>query len=270
MVAGLARDRHHFEHLQTLEWVDIPSWATHPLLNLAWHQTFLVILLRRLRIKVLHIPSYRRVVAFPTCPQVVTVHDCAAFSCKGKYDFLRHLFGSRILPPLIRRAARVIAVSETTRSDVRKYLGVPEIRIQTIPNGVQSIFFKECSEGEIQNRLAALGVSRPFFLYVSRLEHPAKNHVGLVEAFEILQKADRWFPSAGVRRCRLARCEFYPTKSSRVILERGDQTFGVRGSGGSPRSLRGRRGSGFSLGIRRLWASAHRGDGLRVPGSCFP
>jgi glycosyltransferase involved in cell wall biosynthesis len=32
------------------------------------------------------------------------------------------------------------------------------------------------------------GISKPFFVYVSRLEHPAKNHVRLIEAFELFKR----------------------------------------------------------------------------------
>jgi glycosyltransferase involved in cell wall biosynthesis len=39
------------------------------------------------------------------------------------------------------------------------------------------------------NASAKYALHRPFFLYVARLEHPAKNHVGLIAAFDQFKKA---------------------------------------------------------------------------------
>jgi glycosyltransferase involved in cell wall biosynthesis len=62
---------------------------------------------------------------------------------------------------------------------------VPEDRISVIYSGINHDFFRPLPKDEARDRLQMQhGLDKPFFVYVSRLEYPAKNHVRLIEAFE--------------------------------------------------------------------------------------
>ena len=116
---------------------------------------------------------------------VATVHDLAAFSVEAKYDPARMLFNRKVIPAMIRRADHIITVSEYTKQDLVKYTGYPEEQISVIYSGINRDLFQPVPKPEAQERLQVLhGLDKPFFIYVSRLEHPGKNHIRLIEAFE--------------------------------------------------------------------------------------
>jgi glycosyltransferase involved in cell wall biosynthesis len=94
------------------------------------------------------------------------------------------LYGRLIVPRLARRQHEIIAVSQQTARDIATCLRLPAGRVTVIHNGVDHERFFPGSRAEAQRTAAErFDLRQPFFLYVARLEHPAKNHVGLIEAF---------------------------------------------------------------------------------------
>jgi glycosyltransferase involved in cell wall biosynthesis len=191
-IAGLDQDREWFPWVREERWVSIPAAAAGGLKNLLWHQCALNRLLVEHRIDLLHIPSYRRMLWKSCVPQVATIHDCAPFILREKYDFARGFFGRMIVPRIARRVERVIAVSETTGADVVRWMRVPQARVTVIPNGIDHEMFRVPEGGALEEFRQRKNLRRPFFLYVARLEHPAKNHVRLIRAFEILVEGGKF------------------------------------------------------------------------------
>lgn len=161
----------------------IPSTLGQPLLNLAWHNTVLPGLGKKY--DVVHIPTARRIPLIKGSKIVATVHDLAAFSVEAKYDAARMLFNRKLVPAMIRNADHVISVSEYTKQDLIQYTGYPEERISVIYSGINRDLFQPVPRDVARERVHVLhGLEKPFFIYVSRLEHPGKNHIRLIEAFE--------------------------------------------------------------------------------------
>ena len=156
-----------------------------PVRDIVWHQTALPRLARTHELEVLHVPSYRRLPWARACALVATVHDLAAFHVAGKYDRLRMFYGRAVARRLARRPDEIIAVSHSTARDITRYWGLPDNRLTVIHHGVdRGRFFpveRDLAAAAAKDRF---GLSGPFFLYVARLEHPAKNHLRLLEAFE--------------------------------------------------------------------------------------
>jgi glycosyltransferase involved in cell wall biosynthesis len=153
----------------------------NPVINIAWHNLGLP----QQAYDVLHIPSYRRIPLLKRTKIVATVHDLAAFSVDGKYDRSRMFFNRRIAPAMIRRADHVIAVSQSTKDDLVQKVRYPEENISVVYSGIDHALFRPIAKDEARKQLVvAHGLEKPFFVFVSRLEHPAKNHVRLIEAFE--------------------------------------------------------------------------------------
>jgi glycosyltransferase involved in cell wall biosynthesis len=130
-------------------------------------------LLRRLRPRVAH---FQHVVA-PRCPcpAVVTIHDLS---------FERHpeLMGRRdrfvfrtMVPRSVRRAARVLAVSEWTKRDLVEHYGIPEERIVVTPNGVDSLFGPDGHRRD----------GAPYALFVGTLQ-PRKDPIAALEALALV------------------------------------------------------------------------------------
>lgn len=168
------------------EIVTVPERFRPAMKNIVWHQTLLPSLVRQLHIDVLHVPSYRRLLRCSPCALVATIHDLAPFHVRAKYDAARMFYGRVVVKYLARRQHELIAISMNTARDVERCFGIPTQRQNVIYNGIDHARFnpghREQAEAEaeaaVRRHLAA-----PFFLFVSRLEHPAKNHVRLIEAF---------------------------------------------------------------------------------------
>ncbi len=74
------------------------------------------------------------------CPCVVTVHDLS-FEREPKLMGLKdRLIFRTVVPRAVRRAARVLTVSERTKRDLVELYGVPPERIVVTPNGVDPAF----------------------------------------------------------------------------------------------------------------------------------
>lgn len=155
-----------------------------PVKNILWHQFKLPRLARRRGLDVLHVPSYRRMVWLKVCTLVATIHDLAPFHLAGKYDRGRMFYGRVVARRLARRQDRIIAVSRATARDLTEHFKIQSRRLRVIHNGVDHARFFPGPPQEAKARVAQqYKVCRPFFLYVARLEHPGKNHVRLIEAF---------------------------------------------------------------------------------------
>ena len=158
--------------------------------NIWWHQTLLPGLLRERQIDVLHVPSYRRMLWPKPCALVATIHDLAQFHLSGKYDRARMFYGRIIVPQLARRQDAIIADSQSTARDIEQFFGIPVARQHVILNGLDHNRFQPGDRAAAkQQATECWQLAHPFFVYVSRLEHPAKNHVRLIEAFNQFKRA---------------------------------------------------------------------------------
>ena len=168
--------------------VRVPERFRSPLKNILWHQAVLPGLVRRLQIDVLHVPSYRRLLWPRPCPLVATIHDLAPFRVAKKYDWARTFYGRVIAM----RQDQIIAISQNTAQDLERFFGMPRQRVKVIYNGVEHDRFFPGSREQAQAEMARRhNLQAPFFLYVARLEHPAKNHVRLISAFNEFKARSR-------------------------------------------------------------------------------
>ena len=156
-----------------------------PVKDILWHQQVLPQLVGEHRLDVLHVPSYRRMLWPKPCALVATVHDLAPFHIREKYDWKRMFYGRVIARRLAGRQDAIIAISHTTARDIARFWKLPGERITVIHQGVDHERFAPAPAG-IAKAVGRqrFGLDQPFFLYVARLEHPAKNHLRLITAFE--------------------------------------------------------------------------------------
>jgi glycosyltransferase involved in cell wall biosynthesis len=174
----------------TMEVVAVPEYFRPPVLNVAWHHIMLPRLVRKHRLDVLHIPSYRRLTQSGACATVATIHDLAPFHVTGKYDPLRMFYARVIVRKLARRQRAIIAISRNTARDIFRFFNVSRDRVRVIYNGLDhERFAPGLDEDTALRARARWNLPQPFFLYVSRLEHPAKNHVRLMAAFNQFKQA---------------------------------------------------------------------------------
>ncbi len=176
------------DHRFTLQTVG-DDWK-RPIRNIVWQNAVLPRLCKSRGYDALFIPAAnRRVPLWLPCPAVGTVHDFSSMHVEGKYDPLRDVYIKRVLPFLVRRLTRVIAVSECTKRDIIRFAHYSTDRIAVIPHGVDQDTYYPRDKVDSQNAIRdQYGLRAPYVLYVSRLEHPGKNHVRLIRAFAQLKR----------------------------------------------------------------------------------
>jgi glycosyltransferase involved in cell wall biosynthesis len=139
------------------------------------------------RLDVLHV-TYTAPV-WSRCPIVLTVHDIT-FATNPEWFSARDLrVLSRAVPWSIRRAARVITVSEVCRGQIIERYGLPADRVVCVHNAAGPAA-EAIERDAARNELVALGLDpgRPYILAVGNLQ-PRKNLVRLIEAYRSLAAA---------------------------------------------------------------------------------
>ena len=176
----------------TMEIVPVQEQFRPAIRNILWHQRQLPKLAREHALDVLHIPSYRRMLWRCPCPRVTTIHDLAPFWIRDKYDWKRMLYGRVIVPRLATRQEEIIAISANTAADIERFLAIPREHVHVIHNGLDHARFSPGPSSDPKTDAAArYQIDQPFFLYVARLEHPGKNHVRLIAAFNQFKASTR-------------------------------------------------------------------------------
>jgi glycosyltransferase involved in cell wall biosynthesis len=132
----------------------------------------------------------RRICGWAPCPIIGTVHDLAPLHLKNKYDFAHAVFNRNMLPFLTRRLDEIITVSQFSKDDIVRFAKVEQERVTVIPLAADSKrFFPVKDRKGIKDRMAEkFSITKPYILYISRLEHPGKNHVNLIKAFDLFRK----------------------------------------------------------------------------------
>ncbi len=87
-------------------------------------------------------------------------------------------------------AARVLALSETTKADLFRHYGVPPEKVRVVYPGLREGMGPVEDEGRVREVLARYGVRKPYFLYVGTLK-PRKNLLRLVRAYARFAPAER-------------------------------------------------------------------------------
>ena len=122
------------------------------------------------------------------CPSVVTVHDLA-------YEYFPDLFLDSDLYKLrrwtrlsVKSATKIIAVSESTKTDLVKLYKTDPSKIKVIYNGYDDKLFNTTSKLN-KTLLARYNIQNTkYILFVSTIQ-PRKNVVKLVQAFRLLKEA---------------------------------------------------------------------------------
>jgi glycosyltransferase involved in cell wall biosynthesis len=127
--------------------------------------------------KLLHPPRRARLTA--------TVHDLTCWLMPELHQADNVAAEKRFAERIWKPADRLIAVSENTRQDAVRILGLKPERIEVIYPGVAESYFAATAEGAAKH-----GLARPYVLYVGTVE-PRKNLAALLDAWEGLAASVR-------------------------------------------------------------------------------
>ncbi len=153
-----------------------------------WMQTVLPWQASRLYLDVCHFTNNVAPLWTP-CPSVVTIHDMTLW-LYPQHHYAKRLLAMRpIIPLAARRAAAIIAVSQSAKQDIVRLLRVPADKVHVVYEAASSCF-RPLPAGPAQTALRQkYGLSERFVLTVGTVE-PRKNLVRLLEAFAQLCKRD--------------------------------------------------------------------------------
>lgn len=121
---------------------------------------------------------------------IITIADLSMYVNPRWFSpkkFIGDFFWRKILiPQSIKKANRIIAISENTKSDLVKIFKVPESKIEVIYLGVEPpLPFLPLNKGEAEGVfMKKLNLSgKKYFLFIGTIE-PRKNIINIVRAFE--------------------------------------------------------------------------------------
>ncbi|MGH7903403.1 MAG: glycosyltransferase family 4 protein [Candidatus Dormibacteraceae bacterium] len=118
-------------------------------------------------------------------PSVITVHDLAIYLEPGWFPARQPLSTRLVVPRSIRRASRIVAVSENTARDLSRIFGVEPGRMEVVPHGVGAAFRPLDPERQAAAR-ARFQLPERFILFVGTIE-PRKNLDTLLSAWAMMR-----------------------------------------------------------------------------------
>ncbi len=141
---------------------------------------------RRAGVDVLWSPGYTAPYSAP-CPQVTTIHDMQYKTHPDDLGWLARTTTDVLVQVAVRRSARVLAVSEFSKSEIVRHTGIPAERVRVTLEAADAGFARRVDAGRARADVAeAGGPEGPFLLVVSNT-YPHKNIDLAVDAFGCLQ-----------------------------------------------------------------------------------
>jgi glycosyltransferase involved in cell wall biosynthesis len=154
---------------------------THrPPVRILWEQALQPWALRREDVDLLHGMALVGPLA-TQCPFVVTIHDLSFVRYPQNFQGLKRRYLQTFTRLSVRRARRVIAISENTKRDIVQHYGVEPTKVDMIHYGLDPIF-KPLPAESIERFRSEKGLPDRFILFVGTLE-PRKNVARLIEAY---------------------------------------------------------------------------------------
>ncbi len=139
---------------------------------------------------IIHFPNHHlgRYGNYLKTPFIITVHDLIRYFDMMSYETFIHPPNSRDRFYLnldyrgIKKATRIIALSQATKNDLVQHLGISDDRISVVYAGIDHNLFRPVSERIYGD---------PYILFVGS-EHPRKNFTAVVKAFALLRMEHRF------------------------------------------------------------------------------
>ena len=171
---------------QGIEILDLPknfSLVEIPLARL-WTQIRLPLELRKNKPDILFIPSHVMPFINYGVKTVVTIHDVAFKYFPDSYSLLRRRYLDITTQFMLKKADKIITISQTTKNDLIKFYGADEEKIEVIylsfdPPKKDTFHISEGKWGKTKEKF---GIIRKYLLYIGRIE-TKKNLVTLIKSF---------------------------------------------------------------------------------------
>jgi glycosyltransferase involved in cell wall biosynthesis len=158
--------------------------TVRPPLRIAWEQTILPRQLAALKPDLLHGLAYALPVGW-TGPSVVTIYDLSFLRFPRAFNTANRIYLTASTRATVRRASRILTISEHTRRDIVRFLSVPEQRVDVTYPAVEERY-RLLPADRVEAFRTAHGLPPVFVFALGTLE-PRKNLVGLLHAYARLR-----------------------------------------------------------------------------------
>ena len=167
---------------RNVKWVLVPN--KNPVHRLVWEQTMLPRLVRKSGVDLLHSPHYTRPISL-ACKSVVTFHDMTFFLFPELHTISKRVFFRFAIRMSSRLADGIIAVSENTKRDAMRLLGLPSEKITAVPLGIGEVFRPISNDQVLEQYRKKYQLPERFILTVGVIE-PRKNLEVLINSLKNL------------------------------------------------------------------------------------
>jgi glycosyltransferase involved in cell wall biosynthesis len=157
--------------------------------KLWWEQAGIVLAGRRAGIDILHSPYWTNPLWSPW-PTVVTVHDVIQLVLPQYQALARQRVYFGLVTRALRRATAIITVSECSRQDLVRTVGIPIERVFVVENAIPETLQPVTDEAALAAVRAHHGLTQPFVLYLGANDL-RKNLNRLIRAYAALPRALR-------------------------------------------------------------------------------
>ena len=159
-------------------------------LRILWEQIVLPSRVNSQKVDVFHYIDHTLSLLRKPCPTVITVHDLAFFRVPEMYNLSRRFYKQFISQRSVRRADRIITISEYTRREILELTGIDSRKVEVIPYGVDEKFRHMQNDPSLEEFRKKAGLPKRFILFVGTLQ-PRKNIDGLLNALhKVYRMAD--------------------------------------------------------------------------------
>lgn len=144
--------------------------------------------LRRLNCDLVHFANFNHPILYRG-KFVVTIHDLTLLFYPGRVrrKWVSEWGYMMTMKNAVRRASKVICISEFTKKDVIKYLNAPLEKVSVVYEAPDERIKKVEDKSQIIRIKKKFGITKPYFLYVGQWR-VHKNLVRLIEAFDIIRQ----------------------------------------------------------------------------------
>lgn len=147
--------------------------------------------MRRERLDILHGPANTTPLSYKKTT-VVTVHDLAIYKHPEWFPDGQGFSVKVTVPKSVARAKKIIAVSKSTKEDLKEVFDIPGSAVRVVHEGVEPTV--DYSEKRIRGLLDEMRIGKPYVFFVGTVE-PRKNLKALIKGFDaMMEKRHKFSP----------------------------------------------------------------------------
>ena len=150
--------------------------------RLYWENVTLPKKAERSGVEIMHIPGFAGTRRQGKYKKITTVHDLIGMIYPENLGLASRFYWQKWLPFCVKNSDAIIAVSEHTKKDIVRLLGVPEEKVHVVLSAVDPVFRPIKDVEDLDRVRKKYNLHQNFILNLGTIE-PRKNICGLIQAF---------------------------------------------------------------------------------------